>query len=88
MQAQAVKEQALKQKQLQNNTDGVRRVDMVIGKDAKGQQLVHRDIFASTTEKIVQGTTMMMMMMMMVWLIWDDIGSSVGVDDEYLHPWS
>jgi len=32
------------------------KVDMVIGRDAKGQQLVHRDIFASTNEKIVQGS--------------------------------
>ena len=42
------------------------KVDMVIGRDAKGQQLVHRDIFASTNEKIVQGSCDCEMMLMTV----------------------
>jgi len=59
LQAQAVKEYTQKQKQLQQMTTtmGGIKVDMVIGKDAKGQQLVHRDIFASTHDKIVKGST-------------------------------
>ena len=61
--AQATKEKAALDKAINANNSATassalaRNNKLVIEKDSQGNQLVHRDVFATTLDKVVKGTT-------------------------------